>query len=460
MMAKRRKPEPPADGAAADGTSSDDPLHVVLSLTPEPLAVEEPLLPPAPLPVISPPPEAMPAGPPGAVTEAQQRVASPPARRVDRLEWQPSPRLMWLMALGLALLFLALVFSAWSTSAAGTIFPDWGLASLRVGFAAALVGILFLLGLLFICQARARPLPVSGGMFGLALLVVSAGGILGSAPLHRAQGLWFEGRGQYGLALAAYRASGDTLATSQDMARLSVEWAEQLSARHDYQDAVPQLEPVVRLYRGDASLVARARVDLIQDYLAWGDQARQQSAFQAALAHYQALQEAAYCDAACQQQVHAHAAQALLGLARQLTARKRYDEAVAAYQQIVQGYGDTPEATQAEQALTAPQMLAGRLVYADDTPAKNFQVLLASQWSFNARTQVFTLLGQQYRVSVDAAGQFVVPAVAVGATYMIAWVDASGHAGTCYTNNNQPLYTVAMSPLRAADVGSINIECA
>lgn len=459
MMAKRRKPEPPDGRAAADGTSSDGPLHVVLSLTPEPSAVEEPLLPPAPLPVIYPPPEVMSAGPPGAVTEAQQRVISPPEWRVDRLG-QLSPRSIRLMALGLALLFLALVFSSWSTSAAGTIFPDWGLASLRVGFAAALAGIVFLLGLLFICQARAQPLPISGGMLGAALLVVSAGGILGSAPLHRAQGLWFEGRGQYGLALAAYQASGDTLTTSQDMARLSIEWAEQLSARHDYQDAVPQLEPVVRFYKGDASLVARARMDLVQDYLAWGDQARQQSAFRDALAHYQALREAAYCDAACQQQAHAQTAQAMLGLAQQLTSRKQYDEAVATYQQIVQGYGDTPEAVQAKQALTAPQTLTGRLVYADNTPAKNFQVLLASQWSFNARTQVFTLLGQQYRVRTDAAGQFVVPAVAVGATYMIAWVDTSGHAGTCYTNNNQPLYTAAMQPLRAADVGSIDIECA
>jgi tetratricopeptide (TPR) repeat protein len=459
-MAKRRKPEPFDSGAVADGDSLEVPLNVILSLAPEPSAVEESLPPPAPLPVSYPPPETVSAGPPGAVTEAQQRVPPPRERRVDRLGRRLSPRLTRLLPLFLALLLLALIVSSWSTSAAGTIFPDWGLASLRIGFAAALVGIVFLPGLLFICQARARPLPISGGVLGVVLLIISAGGILGSAPLHRAQGLWFEGRGQYGLALAAYQDSGDTLTASQDMARLSVEWAEQLSAQHDYQDAVPQLEPVVRLYNGDAALVARARMDLIQDYLAWGDQARQQSAFQDALTHYHALQQAAYCDAACQQQVHAQTAQALLGLAQQLTANKQYDKAVAAYQQIVQGYGDTPEAARANQALTAPQTLTGRLVYANNTPAKQFQVLLASQWSFNARTQVFTLLGQQYRVRADAAGQFVVPAVVVGATYMLAWVDTSGHAGTCYTSNNQPLYTIAMQPLRAADVGSIDIECA
>jgi tetratricopeptide (TPR) repeat protein len=458
-MPKRRKPEPPADGAAADGASTERPLNVILSLTPEPSAVEE-APPSASLPVIPPPPEAAPAGLPGAVTEAQQRVTPPPARRVDRLERWLAPRSTRLMGLALALLFLALVFSAWSTSAAGVIFPDWGLAGLRIGFAAALVGIVFLLGLLFICQATGRTLPVSSGVLGLVLLLVSAGGIFGSAPLHRLQGLWLEGQGHYGLALAAYQASGDKLAESQALARISVEWAEQLGAQHDYKDAVLQLEPVARFYKGDTALVARARMDLIEDYLAWGDQARQQSAFQDALAHYQALQQAVYCDTACQAQVHARTAQALLGLARQLTARQQYDKAVATYQQIVQNYQDTPEAAQANQTLTAPQALTGRLVYANNTPAKGFQVLLASQWSFNPSKQVFTLLGQQYRAQADASGRFVVLSVAVGATYMLAWVDAGGHAGTCYTTNNQPLYTVAMRPLRAADVGNIDIECA
>jgi hypothetical protein len=457
-MPKRRKPEPPADGAAANGAATGRPLHVILSLTPEPSAVEEP--PPAPLPVIPPPAEAASAGPPGVVTEAQTRVPPPPARRVDRLERWLAPRFTRLMTLGLALLLVALVVSAWSTSAAGVIFPDWGLASLRIGFAAALVGIVFLLSFVLICQARGRPLPVAGGVLGLVLLVISIGGIFGSAPLHRLQGLWLEGQGQYGLALAAYQASGDTLAESQALARISIEWAEQLGAQHDYKDAVPQLEPVVRLYKGDAALVARARTDLIQDYLAWGDQARQQSAFRDALAHYQALQQAAYCDAACQAQAHRRIPLALLGLAQQLTSSKQYDEAIATYQQIVQNYSDTPEAELANQALTAPQTLTGRLVDANNTPAKGFQVLLASQWSFNPRTQVFTLLGQQYRAQADASGRFVVPSVAVGATYMIAWVDAGGHAGTCYTINNQPLYTVTMRPLRAADVGNIDVECA
>jgi tetratricopeptide (TPR) repeat protein len=473
-------------------------LNVVLSLAPEPAEIEEPLLvgnearaeaapsseagavvtDPAlaqPLveeedavalrptdgaePPIFPLPEpAVPADTPGSGTEAQRGVM-PPARGVDRLVQWFSPRMLGLMAPGLALLFLALIVSARSFSVAGAIFPDWGLASLRIGIVAAILGVILLLFYLMAWQAKVRPAPIYGGLVGLLLLSIGAAGVLSASPLHRLQGRWFEERGEYGLALAAYQASGDSLAQSQDMARIAVEWAEQLSAQHDYQDAVAQLEPVVRLYRGETALAVRARQDLIGGYLAWGDQARQQGAFRAALAHYQALQRAAYCNANCQTQAHTGIALALLGLAQQLAANKQYNEAVATYQQIVQSYGDTPAAQEADLALTAPQMLTGHLVYADKTPAAHFLVLLASQWSFNSSTQVFTLQGQQYRAQTDAAGFFAVPSVAVGRTYMIAWIDTGGHGGTCLTANNQPLYTVQMQPLRATDAGSMNIEC-
>ncbi len=492
-MAKQKKAGLSSERVAAP----EQPLNVVLSLTPEPAPVEE--LPPAPSEPLPAPafpspadvvllePDTAPAfntahdtdalladsslptqplaleqtpwdGPaPG--FQARREGALRPARRFDRLgQWFAPPALRWLIV-GLALLLLALIFSAWSTSAAGVIFPDWGVAALRIGFVAAVLGLAALLVYLLLWQAGTRPLPAAGGVLGLVLVFVGVGGIVGAAPLHRLQGLWFEGRGQYGLALAAYQASGDNLAQSQDLARITIEWAEHLSAQQQYGAAVTELAPVARLFKGDAALLARAQTDLIEDYLAWGEQARQQGAFSAALAREQALQQAAYCTAACQARVHAQMAQALLGLAQQLAANKQYDQAVAAYQQIVQNYSGTPEALQANQALTTPQALTGTLVYADKTPAAHFQVLLASRWRFDASTQVFTLLGQQYRGQTDATGSFVLPSVAVGLTYMIAWVDTSGHAGTCYTTNNQPLYTVVMRPLRAADVGSINIEC-
>lgn len=496
-MSAQRNPELTPEGAATSDTAIERPLNVVLSLASEPFPGEEalptadesltmaalpgeaPVLPgAAPEPLLfarqdaARPPEgaSLSAAPvaagaaaladaPGSGTEARHGMLPRPGRDLDRLAGWFSPRVMRLMVLGMALLFLVLVVTAWSTSAAGVIFPDWGIASQRIGLAGAILGSVLLLVFLVIWLAKARPTPVSAGSLGLLLVCVGAGGILGAAPLHRLQGRWFEGRGQYGLALAAYQAGGDSVAQSQDMARISVEWGEQLSVQQEYGAAIDQIEPVVRLYKGDAALAARARMDLISDYLAWGDQARQHAAFREALTHYQALQQAAYCDVGCQAQVHTHAAQALLGLAQQLTSNKRYDEAVAAYQQLVQRYGDTPEAEEATLALTTPQSLTGHLVYANKSPAAKFEVLLASQWSFNAATQVFTLLGQRYRVQTDASGLFVLPAVAVGVTYMVAWVDTGGHAGTCLTTNNQPLYTVQMQPLRAMDAGNMNIEC-
>src|SRR5690242_7891496 len=134
-MSKQKKPEQPTEGMTPDGAATLQPLHVVLPLAPEPLAVEEPLLPlDEPLPL---PPEAAAVDMTEYGAGAKVAVASPSGGRLDRLGQWFSPRILAVTVLGLALLFLVLIFSAWSTSAAGVIFPDWGLASLRIGVVAA-----------------------------------------------------------------------------------------------------------------------------------------------------------------------------------------------------------------------------------------------------------------------------------------------------------------------------------
>ncbi len=371
-----------------------------------------------------------------------------------------SPRLVWGIALALLVLCGLVVLFARSSSSEGVIEPDWGLASARIG----LVAVVFSGPAVVVCallwRAQARTTLRRAGTLALVVILLSVVGLLSAGALHRLQGQLFEVRGQYGLALEAYQLSGDSLATDQNMVRIEIEWAEQLGTEHQYGEAVAALQPVLQLSSLDASLRARASKDLIQNYLAWGDQARQQQAFRTALARYQALGQAAYCDLPCQSQVHAATAQALLGLAQQLTAGKQYDQAIATYQTLVAQYSDTPESQEAQTALMAPQTLVGRLIYHDMTPAANFLVLLASQWVFDSTAQIFKLRGQQYQTRTDATGAFVLSSVAVGTTYMIAWVDANGNGGTCSTVNNQPLYTVHAQPLRATDAGAINIECA
>ena len=371
-----------------------------------------------------------------------------------------SSRLIWITALVLALLF-GLIFSfARSASPAGVIAPDWGSASFRIGLAAAVLSIPAIILWVLLWRAHAQRIFMRAGVFTLVLIVIGAAGLLSAAPLHRLQGQWFEAHGQYGLALSAYQLSGDTAASNQTMARIAVEWAEELSARQQFGDAIMVLQPVVASPAIDEPLAGRARQDIVSAYLAWGNQAQQQQAFQAALTRYKVLGQAVYCDGSCEVQVHAANAQALLGLARQLANGQHYDQATAAYQQLVSGYSDTPEGQEARNALSAPQSLKGRLTYPDTSPAANFEVLLASQWAFDASTQVLKLEGQQYQAKTDVTGAFAVPSVAVGDTYMIAWVDTNGHSGTCITTNNQPLYTVQAQPLRATDAGTIDIECA
>src|SRR5579883_3619250 len=119
----------------------------------------------------------------------------------DRMaRWFSAPVIVGLMLL-LALLFAFLVISARSTTAAGVIAPDWGLAGLRIGLAAVLVGGLLLVSWLFLWRLQRRPAPPYGAVVALLLVLVGAAGILGAAPLDRLQGRWFEGQGQYGLAL-------------------------------------------------------------------------------------------------------------------------------------------------------------------------------------------------------------------------------------------------------------------
>jgi tetratricopeptide (TPR) repeat protein len=378
----------------------------------------------------------------------------------DTLSHWLSSRLIWATAIVLALLFGLLFFFAKSTTSAGVVVPDWGLAGFRIGLVAAVLGIPALILWFMLWRAHARQVLARAGVFTLVLIVIGAAGLLSAAPLHRLQGQWFEARGQYGLPLSAYQLSGDTVASNQTMARIAVEWAEELSAHQQFGDAVMELQPVMASPVIDESLGVRARQDIVAAYLAWGNQAQHQQAFQTALNRYQALGQAAYCNASCEVQVHARNAQALLGLAQQLAAGQHYDQAVSAYQQLVSDYSDTPEGQEARNALSLPQSLKGQLTYPDKSPAANFQVLLASQWAFDSSAQVLKLEGQQYQAKTDVTGAFSVPSVAVGNTYMIAWIDTNGHSGTCITTNNQPLYTVHAQPLRATDAGIIDIECA
>lgn len=382
------------------------------------------------------------------------------ARREEILLHWVSPSSAWATVMALALICGLIFFFAKSATPAGSIAPDWGLASLRIGLVAALLSIPAIIVWFLLWRAHVQTVLARGGVFTLVLIVIAAAGLLSASPLRRLQGQWFEARGQYGLALGAYQLSGDTIATNQTMARIAVEWAEQLSANQQFGDAVAQLQPVVAAPAIDETLAVRARKDMIAAYLAWGNQAQQQRAFRVALVRYQTLGQAPYCDASCESQVHTANAQALLGLAEQLTDERQYAQAVATYQQLVSNYSDTSEGQQARTALALPQPLQGRLIYPDGSAAAHFQVLLASQWTFDSSTQVLKLAGQQYQARTNGTGAFSITSVAVGNTYVIAWIDTSGHSGTCITTNNQPLYTVQAQPLRATDAGTIDVECA
>lgn len=403
----------------------------------------------------------------------------------------------WALAIiGAAVLIaLALTTPGWGTTLAtrswGTIALRDGLALLGIGAGAA--------ALILLYRARLhRQVRRRWTISTASLLLIGILGIALSPTIHALQGHQLERQTNYQRAIEEYAASGEHAPDGQDIARSYLEWGQQNLKQQDYADAVQHLGMAAQRYTatpaekqarepmGQALLLygqelfhaqrysqAIQQFDLLrtrysattaaqqavneQDepaaYFAWGQMLLSNQQFQDALTTFQHLGQL-FPDSPYATQAYNAAAGDLYAWGKALVQQTRYDQAIKIDQQLIAQYPNAPEAKQAQQDLNAPQQVTGRLIFTDGTPDANVVIRLSSEWTTGANGYVQG--GYVFEARTDSQGAFTVNAVALG-TYLVDWQQGSGFTTILHDGTYDPVYTATVQPLRATDLGDIQI---
>jgi tetratricopeptide (TPR) repeat protein len=403
----------------------------------------------------------------------------------------------WALAIvGAAVLIaLALTTRSWGTTLATR---SWGTIALRDGIALLCIGAgAAALVLLYRArqhrQVRRRWTIITAG-----LLLIGILGIALSPTIHALQGHQLERQTNYQRAIEEYAASGEQAPNGQDIARSYLEWGRQNLKQQDYADAVQHLGMVAQHYTatpaakqargpmGQALLLygqdlahaqrysqAIQQFDLLrtryndtaaaqqaeneQDepaaYLAWGQMLLSNQQFQEALTTFQRLGQL-FPDSPYATQAYNAAAADLYAWGKALVQQTKYDQAIKIDQQLIAQYPNAPEAKQAQQDLAAPQQVIGRLIFTDGTPDANVVIRLSSEWTTSSTGYVQG--GYVFEARTDSQGAFTVDAVDLG-TYLVDWQQGSGFTTILHNGTYDPVYTATVQPLRATDLGDIQI---
>jgi hypothetical protein len=321
----------------------------------------------------------------------------PPTPRGPNPLAKPFP--LWLSALILAgsLVTVALVYFIAVLGARA----DWSGGAQAAGTVALLLSGAALIGLLVrVAVGRRAGSTIALGAL-LIIILAAAGGVsLATAPsLHAVQARQLEGSGQWQAAIAEFARSGEAQPDAPDIARVYVEWGEQLTAGHLYQQAIARFTTATTDYAesGD-DLQSRAHTDIFTAYKQWIISNAGDVPYKDAIAALVAYRASADCDAACQQdeaaveaqahyqyglqleqqsqladaiaqletvqnqfkssqfaaQAHTEAAKALLAYGQKQFGTSCLD-AISLYRKLASRYADTPEGKQAQSALAKPQ---------------------------------------------------------------------------------------------------------
>ncbi len=407
---------------------------------------------------------------PLAILEAPE---PPPRWRRPRLQGITGSRLLafgpWVIGIaGVA----ALVVAALTTRSWGTIATRAGITLLVAGIGCGLL--IWLFQRVHHHWTRRRWLALAAG---LALL-----GVLGtaSAPeLHMLQGRALENQGNYQRAIDEYAAAGEHSPNGQDIARCYLEWGQIELRDQQYELAVQYLEAAAQTYSATpAAHQARAPLgtallawgqqlaseqryaEAIQQfaqlrtryadtqaaqqaqlgqneaaaYYAWGQQLQANQQFQEALTQFQTLVKL-FPTSAFAALAYDAAASDLYAWGQTLVRQANYTRAIAVYQQASQQYANAPAAKQAQQALNAPQAVKGRLIFASG----------------------YVQGGYVYEARTDANGNFNFPSVAQG-RYLVDWQQGSSFTTLLHQGTYNPVYIADVEPLRATNMGDIQVE--
>ncbi|HEU5200955.1 MAG TPA: tetratricopeptide repeat protein [Ktedonobacterales bacterium] len=403
----------------------------------------------------------------------------------------------WALAIvgAAALIALALTTRSWGTTLAtrswGTIALRDGIALLGIGAGAAALALLY--SARQHRQVRRRWRIITASLLLLGILAMAL-----SPTIHVLQGHRLESQANYQRAIEEYAASGEHAPDGQDIARSYLEWGRQNLKQQDYADAVQHLGMAAQRYTatpaakqarepvGQALLlygqelfhaqrysqaiqqfdVLRARYndtaaaqqavneqDEPAAYFAWGQMLLSNEHFQDALTTFQRLGQL-FPDSPYATQAYNAAAGDLYAWGKALVQQAKYDQAIKTDQQLIAQYPNAPEAQQAQQDLAAPQQVIGRLIFTDGTPDANVVIRLSSQWTTGSSG--YAQGGYVFEAHTDSTGAFTFTAVDLG-TYLVDWQQGSGFTTLLHDGTYDPVYTATVQPLRAADLGDIQI---
>jgi TolA-binding protein len=339
----------------------------------------------------------------------------------------------------------------------------------------------------------------------IVLAALAGAGLTLGTPIHRLQAKSLEGQHQWEQALMEYQMAGERAPASTDLARVYVQWGEQLSAAHNYGASIDRFNTVLQSYPGVTDAVQQAQKDEISAFFSWGQQASEQKDFQAAASHYDALLGLVYCSADCQTKgsaldatayyslaevslasgdystavnafralltrfahspeagkIHPDAAKALLGLGKQQRSSSSCASALGTYRELAGSYADTPEGQQANADLLAPEPVTGRFAGAYPyLPGGTPYVALVKGWYVGIPIgQEMQLVHAGYRVGLNPDSSFTFAAIPQGTYDLVFGSEGPGSFLVSYISNsaNQLIYVATVGPLCPYDFGTIQL---
>jgi tetratricopeptide (TPR) repeat protein len=382
---------------------------------------------------------------------------------------------------------------------------DWAQSALFVGLAA---------GVVFLLLATLTILRLAGGMVNaenshrvrqvlsavlasVLLIGLFAGAFIVQAPLHRAQASVFEAQKQWQLALNEYKQAGEKSPSSNDLARVYNDWAEEAEAQGEYSSAIDFFTSVLKIYPGATDQVARARTGLVAAYIAWGKAALDSNDYQSAAQRLDTLLALDYCDSACKTRAGAADATAYYNWAEAALTTQAYDvavdkfhslvqrfpssleaaqahgdlatsllglgqkqrggvcsQAIPTYQELSTKFADTPEGQAATAELAKPQPVTGRFTKA--VPAGAFAILAKGINNNMSDAAFFRAVGSPApRVHVNSDGTFLFASVAQG-EWDLVWGTGLHYLFSYHKDTGESYWKAQVGPLCAFDFGSLD----
>jgi outer membrane protein assembly factor BamD (BamD/ComL family) len=331
-----------------------------------------------------------------------------------------------------------------------------------------------------------------------SVLLVGILGVALAPVIHLLQGHMLEGQKQYQRALAEYAAGGEHAPDGQDSARTYLEWGQQNVQQQDYGAAVQHLGAAAERYTATPA-ARQAREPMGKALLLYGQELAREEQFASAIQQFERLrthysdtaaarqaeseqdEPAVYFNLGKQLQASQHFQDALAAFQRigqlfpesfyasqaytaassdlyawsqALIQQKKYDQAIQVDQRNVAQYPQAPAAQQAQQDLSAPQQVSGRLIFTDGTADAKVVIRLSSSWT--TASGGYVQGGTVYETQTDSNGNFVFKNIALG-TYLIDWQQGTGFTTLLHQGTYNPVYLAIVQPLRGTNVGDVQI---